>query len=313
MMRYNPAYIGFLLFSVVMVSSCKKKNNNPTTTADTVTTATYTSFISDNTTFNTGVQTGTITDADIPEASGLAVSRKYPAMFWTHNDSNNPNDIFLVDSTGKKKATVVVNNATNRDWEDIAIGPGPTAGINYIYLGEIGDNNAVHSVSYIYRFPEPDVNLNGTSTISDVEKISFAYPDGPRNAETLLLDPLTKDLYVISKETSAHVYVAYYPQRTDTTITLKELDILPLSTLTAGDISATGSEILLKNYEQIYYWKRTDGQTIGQTLLRTPSLIPYITEPKGEAMGWAPDGSYFYTTGERKNNVNPGVYKYVRR
>ena len=26
------------------------------------------------------------------------------------------------------------------------------------------------------------------------------YPDGPRNAETLMLDPLTKDIYIISKE-----------------------------------------------------------------------------------------------------------------
>jgi hypothetical protein len=41
----------------------------------------------------------------------------------------------------------------------------------------------------------------------------FQYPDGSRDAETLLLDPLTKDIYVISKREfeDIRVYRAPYP------------------------------------------------------------------------------------------------------
>ena len=49
------------------------------------------------------------------------------------------------------------------DWEDITLGPGPN-GIDYIYIGDIGNNWGGHcrGINYkdmaIYRFPEPDLS-----------------------------------------------------------------------------------------------------------------------------------------------------------
>src|SRR5579871_1516352 len=87
----------------------------------------------------TAMTTGKITDAGLEEASGIAASTHYPNMLWTHNDSGNPNDIFLIDSTGTIRGRWFISNGSNRDWEDICIGPGPVAGVHYIYLGDIGD------------------------------------------------------------------------------------------------------------------------------------------------------------------------------
>ena len=90
-----------------------------------------------------------------------------------------------------------------RDWEDIAIGPGPQANVDYLYVGEIGDNDSKHKSIKIYRVPEPNVDANQTPvvvTVRGVETIELTYPDGPRNAETLMVDPLTKDIYIVSKE-----------------------------------------------------------------------------------------------------------------
>jgi hypothetical protein len=314
MARYEP-----FIIILLTIYGCSKKDNNQTITPpvnqDTAVSAVYSTITTDATIFYMGVKTGSITDTRIKEASGIVSSRKYKGFFWTHNDSGNPNDIYLIDSTGKLRVIVKVANATNGDWEDIAIGPGPDSGINYIYIGDIGDNNSAHYSSAVYRLPEPDLTIDTGVTnisVSNSVRIDFKYPDGPHNAETLLLDPLTKDLYVVSKGTIGIVYQLKYPQSTDTLIICKKIGLLPLSILTAGDISPDGNEILLKNYGSIYYWKKNAGETVLQTLLRTPVSIPYISEQQGEAIGWSV-GNAFYTTSEYANGIIPGVYRYSRR
>ena len=44
------------------------------------------------------------------------------------------------------------------DFEDITIGAGPEEGVDYIYVGDIGNNNYDRTILYIYRFPEPDLS-----------------------------------------------------------------------------------------------------------------------------------------------------------
>ncbi len=283
---------------------------------DTVAIGLYGSIPYDTNTFYGQVQLGTVNDPAIPEASGLAASRAYPGMFWTHNDSGNPNTIFLLDSTGTKRAYFDVTGASNRDWEDIAVGPGPDPTKTYIYLGEIGDNNNKHQTSNIFRFPEPH-DLLETSVYhgqtAPVEKITFFYPDGPHNAETLMIDPVTKDLYVVSKGGQANVYCAAYPQRTDTIFTMKEPATLPLATLTAGDISLDGTEILMKNYGIVYYWKRGAGESVVSALLRTPRQEPYVPEEQGEAVCWSVRGDAFYVTSEVANGIVPDFSVYRKK
>src|SRR5436190_19049543 len=61
---------------------------------------------------------------NLEEASGLAASERYPGHFWTHNDSGNPADLFLLDSAARTRIVFHFPNINNRDWEDIALGPG---------------------------------------------------------------------------------------------------------------------------------------------------------------------------------------------
>ena len=35
-----------------------------------------------------------------------------------------------------------LTGAKMRDWEDIAVGPGPEPNVDYLYVGAIGDNDA---------------------------------------------------------------------------------------------------------------------------------------------------------------------------
>ncbi len=110
------------------------------------------------TSFSSGVQTGSIQNSSVTESSGIAASRKNANVLWTHNDSGNAAQVFPMTAAGTNLGTYTISGASNTDWEDIAIGPGPTAGAEYLYVGDIGDNNGVRSNVSVYRVPEPVVS-----------------------------------------------------------------------------------------------------------------------------------------------------------
>src|SRR5687768_3191249 len=150
--------------------------------------------------FEGGRKLAEIKDKKIGEASGIAASINNPGLLWTHNDSGNDANIFLIDDKLNLRLECKLGGIDNRDWEDIAVGPGPEPGKNYVYVGDIGDNLGRYEYKVIYRFEEP-IFKEGTSevVINPIDKIVFSLPDERKDAETLLIDPLTKDLFVISK------------------------------------------------------------------------------------------------------------------
>ena len=130
------------------------------------------------------------------EISGIAFSRVHAGVFYGHTDSGGDSAVYMFNSEGEELGKIEIEKAENRDWEDIAVGPGPN-GKSFIYVGEIGDNAAVHDEIIIYRFPEPE-KLKPESEVKP-EKIKLTYPGGARDAETLMVDPISGDIYSISK------------------------------------------------------------------------------------------------------------------
>lgn len=267
--------------------------------------------------FGERVDLGLVEYGQINEASGLAASRKNAEVLWTHNDSDDKSRIFALNTQGKHLGVYAIAGVTLRDWEDLAIGPGPAEGQDYLYIGEIGDNAAAFDLKYIYRIPEPGVNAKQEPvnvTLSGAETITLQYPDGNRDAETLVVDPLTKDVYIISKrESNVGVYRAPYPQSTTQIITLEKVATLPFSLVVAGDISPSGNEILVKTYDAIYYWHRASDQNLWQAFDKAPIKLPYIIEPQGEAVGWKPDGKGYYTVSEEFAGIPAHLYFYPRQ
>jgi hypothetical protein len=240
---------------------------------------------------------------DLLEISGVAASRINPGILYIHNDSGNPNQVYLTDESGADKGTLTLTPVGNRDWEDIAVGPGPVAGVSYVYVGDIGDNDSKYPSVFIYRFPEPDLSGKTVPFISDiaaVDIIELKYPDGPQNAETLMVDPLTKDIYIASKQSNlSNICVARYPQSTTSATVMTPVVQLYFNKATGGDISPDGSEILLRSNELIWYWKLPAGTGISAGLLTKPQVAPYANnEPQGEGVGFAANGSGYYTDTE---------------
>ncbi len=297
-MYKNIAYILLLLF----ISSCDWFNKQPTPTPI----ATIPDFES---TPQSYVLPLNIAD----EASGICDSRSMSGNVWFEEDGNNPNVIYLFTNKGVYQGKVQMP-FPNRDWEDMSIGAGPETNKNYIYLADIGDNQAVFDNQYyIYRFLEPN-SLN--EQVKNYDRIAFQYPDGSRDAECILLDPATKDIYIVTKrEFNVRLYQLPYPQSVTEIQTAKFIQNIPLQIITGGGISADGKEIVLRNYEALYYWYRKDNESIIDALARTrDKLLPYIKEPQGEGFCFDKEGKGYFTNSERPDGqIEPTSLYYFKK
>jgi hypothetical protein len=137
------------------------------------------------------------------------------------------------------------------------------------------------------------------------DPVYLQYPDGPRDAETLMVDPEDKLIYIVSKrEDSVHVYSAPLNFTAHEIVTLTKNTNLYFSGannwITAGDISAGGDQILIKSYRKVYYWPRPAREPVWKIIQRPPTSLPYIVEPQGEAIGFDFQGAGYYTVGEGK-------------
>ncbi|MBX2952843.1 MAG: PE-PGRS family protein [Leadbetterella sp.] len=249
----------------------------------------------------------------LQEISGMVSSFRFPGHLWVQEDSGNEPRIDLIRNDGTHIRKVSFSGA-NRDWEDISIGPGPENGKNYIYLGETGDNNAVYGDYYIYRFEEP---TEGQNSIDNYDTIHFRYPDNASyDAETVMVDPLTRDLYVVTKaQLNVRVYRLPYPQNTTGLTVAEYMGAIKYFLIVAGDVSPDGSEVLLKSYNAIYYWKRKPGESLYQVLSRAHDLsAPYTVEPQGESVCWSTDARGYYTISEQGNSSQtPPLYYYSKK
>ena len=279
------------------------------------------SSISDS--FSQAQDLGVIENKVINEASGIVASYRNKGLLWTHNDSGDANRIFSMDTNGKGTREFYLEGANNRDWEAIGMANFPEG--SFIYVGEVGDNNATYSDCAIYRVPEPEITANTpkTNALKNVQKISYKYSDGPRDAETILIDQVSKDIYIISKrELTKRLYRLAYPQSytlTNTAEFVRELTTFSTGSgqqlfLTDGNVSVDNQEIIIKNYFQIFHWRRASNESIPNALKRNPTILPYGIEPQGEGVCFAQDGSGYYTISEEGPNRLPvKLYSYKRK
>nr|AIA14011.1 hypothetical protein [uncultured bacterium] len=247
-----------------------------------------------------------ITDRKLNEVSGAVFSVKNPDLIWLHNDGRRLSGLFL---TNRKGRTVkrFKSDVTLHDWEDIAIQI-DKKGNSYLYAGDIGDNYRDRSCIQILKFNEPSLTDNQIEdSISVRDTLFLRYPDGPRDAEAMFIDPVSNNLYIISKrEANPHIYGITLPEEATDTLVLEkkgELHIKGVKILgwvTAAAISSDGSQILLRTYSKVYYWTRLAGETVEKAMTREPFDLPHVKELQGEAICFTPESDGFYTVSEGK-------------
>jgi hypothetical protein len=268
--------------------------------------------------FASGIAVGQVTNNGIADVSGIVASRKNPGVLWIHNDLARP-QVYAVSTNGQLLATWSLGRIVS-DLEDIAIGPGPLPEVHYIYCGDIGDNAAARPSIRVYRAAEPATypyqSANPLSrTLPLVEGFTLQYPDGSHNAEELMVDPLTGDLFIATKESGrSRIYRAERAQLIDNaTIRLALVHELEFDIVSAGDIRADGLEIIFRQEEFARAWPRRPDQTVAQALAGSPKparVIGTPTEPNGEGISFAGDPvAGYYTISE---GSSPRIYYFAR-
>jgi hypothetical protein len=234
-----------------------------------------------------------LADPQITESSGIVASAAYDDVLYTHNDSGDVARFFRINASCRTTGTFLLSGVQARDWEDIARGPGDT-----LWLGDIGDNNATRDRGIlVHRVPEPDLAASGVTRLT-ATSYRLRYPDGPHDAEALLVHPRTGQVLVVTKGfAGGAVYAAPLPLQASQPNVLKEVGRVSVPEVTAGDISPDGSRVVLRNYTAAYEW-HVSGDDVGKALKGEPTRIPLPKSPQGEAITYSRDGRALIVSSE---------------
>jgi hypothetical protein len=253
---------------------------------------------------------GFFQNPELKEISGIAASQIFEDTYYVHNDSGDTSRFFAVDPQGKLISTFYFpedqqKQHTLLDCEDISVGKGPEAGKSFVYLADIGDNANVRPYVTIYRFEEKPSWLQDSVHHVIPAQLHLTYPDGPKDAEAMMVDPIQHLMYIVNKRTDTiRVYTTplNFKNNEDRVLTLRSKihikGFKPFKYITAGDISKDGSKILLKSYGKVYYWQRQQDEPVWETMQRKPTELPYDLQRQGEAIGFTANGEGYYTTSE---------------
>lgn len=217
-------------------------------------------------------QVCTLQDKRIDESSGLAASRRYPDLIWTHNDSGDTARAFLIDHKGQTRAVVNLIGAEAIDWEDMeVVGEGAAA---WVYTGDIGDNFERRPNVVVYRFHEPDLatalqpqtSNEKVTRISPVvnmlcQKVTLTYPDRAHNAESLIVTP-AGDIIIVSKDANgSQIFKSPQPFSDCAAMVLQQVGSYkftgaskwsPLAT--GADLSPDGKHVVVTTYTDVFEW-----------------------------------------------------------
>jgi len=253
---------------------------------------------------------GFLQSPDTKETSGIASSGIFSDIYYIHNDSGDTSRFFAVTPKGNLVSTFYFQKDKQLpnwqlDCEDIAVSVGPKSGKSYVYLGDIGDNYNIRKYITVYRFEERPSWINTKVNHVSPVQLHLSYPDSPQDAETLMVDPLERLLYIVNKRTDTiRVYSTplNFKDNEKRILTLRSKihfpGLKPFKYITAGDISKDGKKVLLKSYGKVYYWERWENEPVWETMKRKPEALPYDIQRQGEAIGFTTDGEGYFTTSE---------------
>jgi hypothetical protein len=171
----------------------------------------------------------------------------------------------------------------------------------YLFMGDVGDNGEKRKSVTVYRIPEPS---GPSATVRADAVYELTYPDGPHNAETLMVHPKTGDILIVTKaqKTKSQVFMLARPASSGKFV-LKEVGrieppyaIGPMKLVTGGAISPDGRHVILRTYLCAFEYDAPsdfDGWVKAK-----PRTVILNAEPQGEAITYTLDGKRLITTSE---------------
>ncbi len=149
------------------------------------------------------------------------------------------------------------------------------------------------------------------------ERLDLQFPNGEKHdSETLMVHPLTGDLYVVIKTgftKKSAVFKASAPLSALATNPLVKIADLAVPAgldlpITSGDIHPCGTAVLLRAYNTVYQFELPPGSAFDTVFTSSFTRVPAppvglgpSDENAGEAISWSPDGRGYFTASEGAN------------
>lgn len=246
--------------------------------------------------------------ADLKESSGVVASRRFPGVFWTHNDSGDAARIFAFRRDGRAVVPprtrayhgVAVRGAVNRDWEDIA-----TDDAGHLYLGDIGNNgNARRELAvYVVLEPDPETSLS----TAPATRVPFVYPDQTEfppqrpdfDAEALFWADGTLWLLTKHRSDTRTTLYRFDALRTDAPNVLRHVaDFATDFPVSAADASRDGRRLAVLTDNSIWVFERGGA---GESWFAGRQWHRRIEAGNAEGIAW--DGEDLVLTNEAAGEV----------
>ncbi len=221
----------------------------------------------------------------ITESSSLAVSTVHPGLVYTTNDSGDGPYVYVLNRSGQLVGTTTLSGVTPVDIEALSAGKDGS-----LIVADIGDNNGKRSSVPVYKIPQPDA---GDHTVTPT-KVSLTYSDGPRNAESVVYDPASGRLIVVSKLLmGGRIYQTPPKAFSQPTAVLSPVADAPMMSTDASLLPGhaaivvrTYRDAVIYHYPGFTYWADLD--------------LP--TQQMGESIAWVPGGKAVWVGSEGVNS-----------
>lgn len=216
----------------------------------------------------------TFRDPNIVESSGLVAAGK---LFLTTNDSGDGGRVFVVDGEGHTVGTTSWAEEPT-DAEALA-----DAGQGSVWVGDTGDNARERESITVLRVPYGRDDLDVTPTAYEL-----VYPDRAHDAETLMADPRSGQLFVLSKDVfGGTLYAAPKELSPDGPNRLTEVGGGP-SVATDGSFFPDGRHYVVRGYTSATVYTFPGHEAIGS--FRLPD------QQQGEGISVGANGAIYLST-----------------
>ena len=250
---------------------------------------------------------------DIAETSGLIF---FDNRLITHNDSGGMNALYEInESNGNINRTVTIQNATNKDWEDIC------ADDDYIYIGDFGNNNGNRTDLRIYKVLKSDYL---SSEQVNAELIEFSYEDqndftsspNSTNFDAEALISYGADLYIFTKNwVDQRTNIYKLPKIKGSYVAEKIDDFDSEGLVTGGTFNTLAGKVVLTGYSGIRAFAIelrgfSDGKFSNGVIDKYNLNIPLPASFQTEAVTYS-DISNFYISAEKNALGSAALYSLV--
>jgi hypothetical protein len=262
---------------------------------------------------------GQLENEDLIEASGLARSQRDPDILWSINDGGSKPRLYAFDSAGSHRGRIKLDDAKNRDWEDIA--SFTLDGEPWLLVADIGDNDSRREKVSFYVVAEPDLSEDDKIRDKPAGEVEFRYPDGPRDAEAVVVDTANERVLVLTKRNLPPVlYEVPLRPGTEDTVTAKWLgpvESLPLPSRqdvnqavltknwhwqpTGMDISADGRLAVILTYRAIYVFRVQPDADLYDALSGQAYALGLGNFRDAESVAFHADSESIFVTVERRH------------